>query len=151
MPKRPWLVAVLVFLGFAPAALAQTSDPDIRKVADDYTAAYNKGDSQALAALYTADAWRLGPTGEMVKGRAAIEKGYADAFAGPSKGSTLTLRPGDTLQVTPDVAVIEGGYEVAGAAGPLKGRYVNTLKREGGSWKLASVVTIPEQPAGPPR
>ena len=139
------LVAVSV-LAFAVPLLAQKSDPAIDKLTKQYEAAFNKGDAKALAALYTADAFRVAPNGQLVTGRDAIEKQLAEAMAGPAKGGKLTLHQGRVQMPQPDVALVEGTFEVAGAANPLKGRYVNTLVREGGEWRLASVVTIPATP-----
>ena len=110
-----------------------------------YIAAFNKGDAKTLTALYTADATRLGPDGQLLTGRAAIEKSYMDGFAGPLKGATLALQLGRTQVVTPDVKIMEGRFTVA-AAVQLKGRFVNTLVRQGGTWLLASVVTVPDPP-----
>jgi uncharacterized protein (TIGR02246 family) len=141
---RRRLTAAAAFLTITVALAAQTADPEIAKLITQYQAGYNKNDGKALGAMYTADALRLGPTGQLIVGRAAIEKDYLANFAGPFKGTKLTLRPGRTQVVKPDVAVIEGTYEVAGGAAPVKGRYVNTLVRDGGQWRLASVVTIPE-------
>jgi len=42
------------------------------------------------------------------------------------------------------VRIIEGTYEVTGGKMPGSGRYVNTLVREGGQWRLASVVVLPD-------
>jgi uncharacterized protein (TIGR02246 family) len=145
---RRRLTAAAAFLTITVALAAQTADPEIAKLITQYQAGYNKNDGKALAAMYTADALRLGPTGQLITGRAAIEKDYLANFAGPFKGTKLTLRPGRTQVVKPDVALIEGTYEVAGGAAPVKGRYVNTVVRDGGQWRLASVVTIPE-PAPP--
>ena len=47
--------------------------------------------------------------------------------------------------ITPDVKPMEGRFAVSAAA-PLKGRYVNTIVRQGGTWLLASVVTVPDLP-----
>jgi uncharacterized protein (TIGR02246 family) len=121
-------------------------DPDAQKHADQYQAAYNKADVKALAALYTADATRLGPDGQLLKGRAAIEKSYVDAFGGTLRGSTLTLQQGATQVVTADVKVIGGRYATAGG-NPVKGRYVNTMVKQDGTWLLATVVTVPDPPA----
>jgi uncharacterized protein (TIGR02246 family) len=144
MKKMSW-IAALVLVGASVVASAQKADPDAQKLADQYTAAFNKGDAKALAALYTAEATRLGPDGNLIAGRAAIEKAYVDAFAGPSKGSTLTLQVGASYVVTPDVKVMEGRFATTGAAA-VKGRYVNTIARQGKTWLLASVVTIPDPP-----
>jgi len=145
MRKKSW-IAALVFIGASVAVSAQKVDPDAQKLVDDYTAAFNKGDAKGVTALYAANGTRLGPDGILIAGRAAIEKNYADAFAGPLKGSTLTLQQGATHVVTPELKIIEGRFTATGLA-PVKGRYVNTVVRQGKAWLLASVVTIPDPPA----
>jgi uncharacterized protein (TIGR02246 family) len=145
MKKMSWMAALLV-MGLSVAVTAQKPDADAQKIQEDYTAAFDKGDAKAIAALYTADGTRLGPDGSWLVGRAAIEKVYADGFAGPFKGAKLTLTGGHTQVVTPDVKVIEGRFLVAGLAA-IKGRYVNTVVRRGKTWMIASVVTITDPPA----
>jgi uncharacterized protein (TIGR02246 family) len=144
MKTMSWIAAV-VLVGLSAVANAQKPDADAKKVADEYAAAFNKGDAKALAALYAPQGTRLGPDGQLVAGRPAIEKVYADGFAGPLKGAKLTLEPGATHSITPDVRVMEGRFTVASLAA-IKGRYVNTLVRQGKSWVLASVVTINDPP-----
>jgi uncharacterized protein (TIGR02246 family) len=145
MKKTTWIAAI-VLVGMSVVATAQKADPDAQKLADQYSAAFSKADAKALAALYTADATRLGPDGQLINGRAAIEKAYVDGFAGPLKGSKLTLQQGRVQVVTPDVKVMEGRFATDGVAA-VKGRYVNTIVRQGGHWLLATVVTIPDLPA----
>jgi uncharacterized protein (TIGR02246 family) len=145
MRKMSW-IAALVLVGASAVLSAQKPDPDTQKLADQYTAAFNKGDAKALTALYAVNGTRLGPDGTLIAGRAAIEKNYADGFAGPLKGATLTLEQGPTHVVTPDVKVIEGRFTTTGIAA-VKGRYVNTVVRQGKAWLLGSVVTIPDPPA----
>ena len=144
MRKASWIAAMAI-LGLSIAVSAQKIDPDAQKIADQYSAAFNKGDANALAALYTANAMRVGPDGQLVTGRAAIEKTYGDAFAGPLKGTKLTLEQGGIQVVAPDVKVMEGRFAAAGVT-TIKGRYVNTIVRQGKSWRLASVVTVPDPP-----
>jgi uncharacterized protein (TIGR02246 family) len=146
MRKTSFAALVLAALSMAVDVSAQKPDPDAQKVADAYQAAFNKGDATALGALYAAEATRIGPDAQLVVGRAAIEKVYADGFAGLLKGSTLALQPGTTHAVTPTVKVMEGRYTTTGAIAG-KGRYINTLIRQGSSWLLASVVTIPDPAA----
>src|SRR5688500_1881120 len=89
---------------------AQKPDADIQKLADQYQTAFNKGDAKAVTALYTADALRVTPSGKLVSGKPAIEKDYAENFAGPFKGAKLTLHPGRTQNLKADVALIEGTF-----------------------------------------
>ncbi len=144
MNARIASIAAVAVLTIGVAVTAQKGDPGIQKLTDEYQAAFNKGDAKALGALYAADALRVGPDGQLLTGRAAIEKNHADNLAGPSKGTKLTLRPGRTQTLTADVALAEGTYEVTGGSAPAKGRYLNTLVRQSGQWRLASVVAIPE-------
>ena len=137
-------IAAMLALGLAGTVSAQKPDAEMQKLTEQYAAAVNKGDAKAVAALYTADAVRLGPDGQVVTGQAAIEKQHATAMAGPQKGAKLTLRHGRAHTVTPDVAIIEGSYELTGGAAPVKGRYMNTVVRQGGQWRLASVVAVPD-------
>ncbi|HET7219640.1 MAG TPA: SgcJ/EcaC family oxidoreductase [Vicinamibacterales bacterium] len=144
--RRRALIAVLALLVIPGIAGAQKPDPDGQKLADQYMAAYNKGDAKGVAALYTADAVRVGPDGQLLKGRAAIEKSYADAFAGSGKGSKLTITVGGSQAVTQDVKMMDGRFNATGGTKPGSGRYVNTIVRQGSTWLLASVVTIPDPP-----
>lgn len=139
---RRFVMVAIVLAGLTVAAGAQKPDPDAQKVADDYIAVFNKGDAKGVAALYTPDATRLGPDGQLLKGRAAVEKAYVDGFAGTLKGAKLTIDVMSTQVVTPDVKVIEGRF----ATGTLKGRFVNTMVRRGNAWLLATVVTVPDMP-----
>jgi uncharacterized protein (TIGR02246 family) len=143
------LVAVLIVVGMCIELTAQKADPGIEKLAEQYQLAFNKGDAKALAALYTADALRIPLDGTLLTGRSAIEASYNTNFAGPFKGTTLKLSPGKTQSLTSDVALIQGTYEVTGGSAPVRGRYLNTVLRQDGQWKLASVVTVPE--AGAPK
>jgi len=147
------LAGSMAFLGagLAPAA-AQTKDPALDKLAADWAAAFAKGDAKALAGFYTENAVRVSDGGKAV-GRAAIEKEFVSNFAGPWKGTKITINVGSTQQVSTDVAVNEGTYEVTGAltpegkaAPPLKGAYLNTIVKKGGAWILASNVALPSQP-----
>ena len=136
-------LTMAVVLAMSGGVAGQQPDAEIQKLADQYQAAFNKGDGKGLAALYTTEALRVTPSGQLITGRAAIEKDYLTNLAGPFKGTKLALRPGRTQKLKADVALIEGTYEVTGGSMPITGRYLNTIVREGGQWRLASVVTVP--------
>jgi len=90
MRKMSW-IAALVLVGASVVVSAQKADADAQKIADGYSAAFNKADAKAIAALYATAGTRLGPDGQLVSGRDAIEKVYVDGFAGALKGAKLTL------------------------------------------------------------
>lgn len=143
MHKRIALL-IVVLIGLGSAAAAQKPAADIEALTRTYEQAFNKGDAKALSALYAKDAVRLGAEGQLVNGQAAIEKYYTTAFGATAKGAKLTLKPGRVQEVTPDVLTTEGTYQVTGGSMPGNGRYVNTVVRQGGQWRLASVVAVPQ-------
>lgn len=132
------LAAVLAVTAWVAA---QQPDPAMEKLARTYEAAFNKGDAKAIAALHTSDAVRMFSSGQVVTGRTGIEQAYAAALAGELKGAKLTIGPGQVQKLSADVITSTGTYELAGGKTPGKGRYLNTLKREGGQWLLATVAT----------
>ena len=141
------IVAVLILVPCVHAA-GQESNPDIQKLVEQLQAAFNTGDAKAIAALHTTEALRIGSTGGFFRGRAAIQKDAAETFAGRYKGMKLVLHPGRTQMLTPEVAVIEGTFEVTGGSAPIRGRYPNTLLREGGQWRIASAVNVRDTAPG---
>ena len=60
-------------------ALADTAT-DVKAVYAAYSAAFNKGDAQAVAAFYTDDAILLPPSQVVIKGRADVEKFTSGLF-----------------------------------------------------------------------
>lgn len=124
-----------------PTPAAQKSDSALDQIVKDYQAAFNKGDAKALAALYSENGVRLGLKNDVLHGRAAIEQFYVASFGG--KPGTLSVRPVWTPMITPDVAVLEVRYEMAGVTG-IHGVYVMTVVRQGGQWRFASVVAVPD-------
>ena len=129
-------------LGVAGALHAQASDPALEQFLQQYEDAYNKGDVRALADLHTEDVLRLGSDGRALAGRSAIEQDVAAALNGPRKGSRASIQPGRTQFLKPDVALVDGTYEVTGGTAPVRGRYLITLLRDGSQWRIASIATV---------
>lgn len=68
----------------APAELGESARDlaAIRAGSEAFVAAFNKRDAKAVAAMWTEDGEYVDDTGRTFAGRAAIEKGYAELFAG---------------------------------------------------------------------
>jgi uncharacterized protein (TIGR02246 family) len=138
-----WVTTVAVLAG--SVLVAQQKDPDMDRLVQEYISAWNKGDAKALAALYVDNAIRTGTPGQVVAGKQAIEQYYATGFAGALKGSTLTITPGRTQSISPDVRAQEGTWRISGAKeGPDRGHYLNTIVRQGGTWRIAVIASTPE-------
>ena len=141
-------LALAVSLALAGSLSAQTKDAALEKLAADWTAAFAKADVKALGALYTDHAIRVTPQGKSL-GREAIEKEFTANFAGPWKGSKISIKIGTTSAVTKDVSVNEGTFEVSGITGAdgkpapnVDGSYVNTIVKKNGAWLIASNTAV---------
>ena len=83
---------MLVFL--APRACRTAAETVIRDNAQKYIAAFNAGDADAAAALYTPDGGRTNVLGITLHGRGGIAQDLREMTAGPwgAKISITTLR-----------------------------------------------------------
>jgi ketosteroid isomerase-like protein len=105
--------------------------PELERVLVDYQYLWTRGDSVALAALFTEDGIVLSPGNPMVCGRSAIERFYH----GP--GSPLFLRP-VSFGMASDVAFVIGGFSHQ-AGGTDVGKFTLTLhKNVTGRWLIKS-------------
>jgi uncharacterized protein (TIGR02246 family) len=146
IPARLLAAALVCAVAVGAHAQGAPADAELKKLADEFSQAWAKGDAKAIAALHTQDAIRLPGSGQVLAGRAAIEQNYAEGLSGPWKGSKITITPGQTKQVTPDVLVSEGRFQITGGTpptgAPASGQYANTVVRQGGRWLLASSAVI---------
>ena len=122
-------------LALGGSALAAAS---IQKLDDAWSAAFDKGDAAAIAAMYAEDAYVLPPGHDMVKARAAIEAFW--------KGATTQL--GDAKLVVVDVAPMGprtareiGTFSFITKARPpqtVSGKYVVVWRKIGNKWLLST-------------
>lgn len=146
--KRLTVSLAAISVAVAAVALAaQQRDAEMDKLIEQYQAAWNKGDVKSLAALYAEDAIRLGGDTQPVRGRQAIQQMFEKQFASEWKGTKVSITPGRTQSVSADVRLQEGTFELTGGTeGPQRGRYLNTLVRQGGQWRIAGLAAIPQMP-----
>ena len=94
-----------------------------------------RGDSNALAAHYAADAMIMPPNSETVNGKNAIAV-WGGAVRMGVKGFKL-----NTLDVTGsgDVYTETGTFEMTGADNKMldKGKYITVWKNDNGTWKIS--------------
>jgi uncharacterized protein (TIGR02246 family) len=74
-----------------------TNDPqlqsDVRALFDQVEDAWRAADLKRYAGYYLADAGYIDRVGELFDGRAAIEAGHAEGFAGAFAGTTMRVTP----------------------------------------------------------
>ena len=152
------VVPLLLVAGCAPkqdaAPARDTAVPAFAPVSDDatgarqaidsitasFTAALHRGDADALASSYAADAIVMSPNEKAMRGRDAIHKGFADFLSQVSiKDVKFTT---EDVIVRGDIAVETGHVEWT--VQPKKGpgekddqKYVSVWQRDStGSWKM---------------
>lgn len=138
MTRRIPVLLVALALALPVGAFAQPGTPDLRaqvgKVGEAWQAAFNAGDANALAALYTQDARLLPPGSEPVSGPVAIKAYFASQMAG---GAKFALTPAEVVGFG-DFAFETGQWVATGADGRHldHGTYATLYQRAGGAWKL---------------
>src|SRR5579862_4486748 len=84
------------------------------KRAQEFVAAFNRGDAKAVAGFWAPDADYIDQVGGHVKGRAALEKLYAKTFA-ENKGAKLNIIVESARLLSADVGIEDGITEVSPA------------------------------------
>ncbi len=125
-----------------PAPMSE-AEKAIRAFDDEFARAYNRGDSKAVAALFTEDAEAIEPDGTRLEGREAIERLFAETFAA-SPGVKIAIEAEALRFLGPDAVREEGRTLID----PPKGKgerervvrpYTALLVKRGGRWLLSSV------------
>ena len=134
-----WRILMIVAgLGLGAAPAVAQNKAMIEKLNDVWTAAFNKGDAAAVAALYTEDAYVLPPGSAMVKGRAAIEAFWRQAAQQMSDAKLTTV---DVLPLGRSAAREIGTVTLKTKSQPpqeVVGKYVVVWRKIGRDWKLAT-------------
>jgi uncharacterized protein (TIGR02246 family) len=132
--------SIVIAIGFlaAIAAPAAAQQAEIDAANGKWVAAFNKGDFDGVASLYTADATAFPPGSAMVKGRAAIGamwKGMAEQMTDP-KVTTIEVK-----RLGPAAAREIGTFSLKTKSSPPKevtGKYVVVWQKVGRDWKFAT-------------
>ena len=148
-------LALLVLLsGSSPAAARDgaaeqaKARQEIQGLLTRMAAAEKAGDAATLGQCYEGDGMLLPSSGEPVRGREGIVKRYQAIFAGNT--SRLPLES-EELWVFEDLAVSRGTTRGPSPRrnlkGPVRNRFVMTLKRHGDAWEIHSLVWTPNPTA----
>jgi uncharacterized protein (TIGR02246 family) len=128
--------SVMLFFAARPAVAQGVAT--IQALNDKWTAAFNKGDSAAVAAMYAADAFVLPPGHAMVKGRKAIEAFWKEAATQVGDAKLATV---DVLPLGRRAAREIGTVTLETKAQPpqqIVGKYAVVWRRIRGQWLLAT-------------
>jgi uncharacterized protein (TIGR02246 family) len=125
----------------APAAAAAPPRPAdekaIRDASQGLARAFAKGDAKAMAAFWTDEGEYLDEGEEPVRGRAALEKAYANFFA-KRKQLKVETKTDAVRFLGKDTAVEEGTFTVQAEGSPPNiSRYSALYVRQDGRWLVA--------------
>jgi uncharacterized protein (TIGR02246 family) len=158
--RSPWRLALGLAVAWAIAAgniAGQAAEPNTGnketlgkgKRAQEFIAAFERGDAKALAGFWTENGDYVDETGREFKGRAAIQKMYEKFFAG-KKPMKLNIIVTSARMIGTDVALEDGITEVTLAAGglPSAARFSAVLVKRYGEWYFESVRdSVPHPPS----
>ena len=129
------MIAALLAASIATPAAAQLKN-EIQKVVDEFSAAFNRGDAEAIAANYTDDAVALPPNADMVKGKQQILEYWKKTVGAFTDLKSQTL---DVKRLAPRYAREIGSFSFNTKDNPpreITGKYVVLWQRVAGRWKL---------------
>jgi len=116
-------------------------EAEIRKTAEEYVKAFNKGDAKALAGFWTREGEYVDSDGETLHGRAAIEKDYVKFFKDHPK-ARLEIKVTNLRILGSSTAVEDGTLKVwpAGEGSEPEESHYNAFHvREADGWRMALV------------
>jgi uncharacterized protein (TIGR02246 family) len=126
-----------------PASL-RAEAAELKKTAAAFSAAYNKGDLEAVLGFWTEDAELIRESGKTFSGREAIRSVFKKSLA-ENKGNKQSIRATSVRFIKPDVASTEGVVTVTTPEGAVdEGRYAALLVKQGGKWLFSSVRDVAE-------
>ncbi len=118
----------------------------IRAANDRFMDAFNNGDTESLAGLYTAEGQVLPPGGDVITGKAGIQVFWQALVEMGIKSAKL-----ETLELNEytDTAVEVGKYTLGGEDDQVldQGKYIVIWRQEDGQWKLHRDIFNTSMPA----
>lgn len=141
MSRSRFIASLLLVLCVAGKQAVADDVDSIRQSSEAFAKAFDLGNAQALAALWTPDGKLVDATGRVFKGRAEIAAAYAKFFAvHPGEKIKVSV---DSIQLLGESAALEQGsasLESAGAEGTESGAtYTAVHIKQDGKWLMAFV------------
>ncbi len=119
---------------------------DIKKAGQAFLKAYMEGDAKALAASWTENGEYFSDDGTLIRGRAEIEKSYAELFAKKNGKTEAEIEIGSIRFPSKDTAIEEGYFKArVGKGAPISTKFTILHVREGGKWLMAVVREWPSE------
>ncbi len=122
------------------SAADETLDATIRKTAEAFVAAFDRGDAAAVADLWTPDGEYIDDVGQRFRGRAEIERAYAQLFAA-CPGAKIEIKIDSIRPIGADTAIEDGHASLVPhqPGAPTSSPYTVVHSKVDGKWLMASV------------
>jgi uncharacterized protein (TIGR02246 family) len=131
--------SLLLLAGVSTTVCADDAET-IRNSANEFVAAFDKGDAKAVAQLWATDGKLIDAAGEVYCGRPEIEDAYAKFFAAhPGEKIEVSV---DSVELLSDDAAIEEGtatLKTSPSDAASAGRYTAVHVKQDGKWRMAFV------------
>jgi uncharacterized protein (TIGR02246 family) len=137
-------LTVVLLCAATPAPPAVSNDTQIRQMADDFAAAWNKHDPTAMAYFWSADGDLINPWGRKAKGLTEIQRLFQDEHNGPMKVSTYATTAMSIRMLAPALALVDYDAEIANVSLPdgstttFKPHVVFIVRKTNGKWRIVS-------------
>jgi len=144
-------VVVVAAVGSSQSVVAEDEIiAEVVSIEEALTAAFNAGDVDAVVGMFVTDGELIDESGMLYRGQSELRELFSQYFA-KFPGAKLSLRI-DSIRKVGDSVVIEEGTRFldAGESAFAQIRYIATLAKQDGKWKLASIREFDDQPASTP-
>jgi uncharacterized protein (TIGR02246 family) len=122
------------------AKISSREEEAIRKQIDEFVAAWNRHNPQAMSMVFAEDADLINPFGRIAKSRTEIEKLFKEEHAGTLKNSHMALKFKGLRFLAQDAAVSDHTFEVTEAQDradkgmSIRGHLSLAFKKHGDTW-----------------
>ena len=132
--KSTFVTALALAFLATPAIAQQTTKAEMMIKSSEWSAAFNRGDADALARLYAQDAVLMAPGAEPVEGRDGIRRALTEFI---EAGLQLQLEIKDVMSQG-YLAVVTGKFVMTSAEGDHvdHGPYVEVWWNKDGAWHM---------------
>jgi uncharacterized protein (TIGR02246 family) len=147
---------VVVLCGAASAPTVKSNEEQIRDVADEFAAAWNKHDPTAMAYVWAADGDLINPFGRRARGLTEIQRLFQDEQNKDMKNSTFTIKSFSIRFIDSTLALVDSDAEISGLTNPdgsamtIKPHVFNVMRKSGGKWWITAARAYNYTPPPPP-
>lgn len=155
--RKSLLVAGLAVWSLPALGGAVADEQEIKKEMTAFAASWNTHDAKAMASFWATDGDLINPSGRVAKGRAEVEKLFADEHSTVMKGTSYAVLSTSFRMVKPDLTLADADAEITGMKAP-DGRALPTFKhhvtslwaKQAGRWRIVAARPYAFLPPPPP-